>query len=109
MSQPLRIVMLGDNPTNPFVIPGTNRSYTTVVGTAINVPAEDATALVAHGWVSPAGGYIYGAGVTGSRPTVSSVPPVQVGTVYVDTTVPGVAVWCGPVTGWKNLSNGATI
>jgi hypothetical protein len=104
MSQPNLIVMPGDGAANPFTIPGTSRTYTCTVGSAISVVGEDANVLRSKGWVRCGPGTrITRSGATTARPTH---PEIAEG--FVDSTVGAVVIFAGPVSGWRNPVTGAS-
>ncbi len=108
MSLPVTIVMPGDGAANPFTIPGTTRRYSCSAGSAIQVPGEDAQALLSQGWVGLASrGNIRGCGPTSGRPTVANA--IKAGEVYLDTTVGIVVLYGGLRTQWLNPMTGAVV
>jgi hypothetical protein len=110
MSLPTSVVIASDVATNPFTIPGTTRTYSTTVGTAITVPGEDSPLLQGQGWLSldgtTAGPYL-GAFTTGARPTITQTKG-QIGTMILDTTLNYVLFWGGPTSKWVHAVSGAT-
>lgn len=78
-----------DSGANPIVVYG--RTYTAAIGTSIQVPASDASVLVANGWTR------FGrlSGTTAQRPT----SPVR-GLTYFDSTVGHIVVYDGAT--WRD-------
>jgi hypothetical protein len=65
-----------DTGANPVAVYG--RSYTCAVGASLQVPAQDASVLIANGWTR----FMRFSGTTAQRPTNATR-----GTTYLDTTV----------------------
>ena len=93
--------------TNPITVRGT--VYSSSIGTALDVPIEDASALIGNGWVPAAGGGGRGStepaqvGTTAQRPTAAygSGTPLEPASCYINTTTSKVEVWDG--TAFRNV------
>lgn len=100
--------MLGDYGVTPYTIPGTSRTYSTSVGTAITVPGEDAFILRSVGWVGAVDAPIKQTGATSARPSL--IGSGTIGHAYLDTTINNLVLWSGPVTNhWLSATTGASV
>lgn len=109
MGLPSLICMPADNALNPFTVPGTQRVYRCATGSAITVPGEDAVILCSSGWVSAAFNRMGANGFLATGTTAQRPVGVRQGATYLDTTVGGVIVYGGSVTGWLNAATGASV
>lgn len=100
-------------PGNPITVRGT--TYSSPIGTPLDVEWTDAQLLIANGWTPVARDGGRGStepgqvGTTAQRPTAGSggrVPLVQ-GTQYVDTTLGAIIVWDG--SNWRNAITGEAV
>lgn len=103
MAVSIKMIMPGDNAVNPFVVPGSNISYSCAAGSQIGVPVFHADLMIGVGWVNALGHY-GASGTTAQRPS----SPYK-GQTYLDTTVNAVIVFAGPKTGWLRSTSGASV
>jgi hypothetical protein len=93
-----------------YTIPGTTRTYTCALGSAISVVGEDAEIMRTQGWVGVQNAKMKYSGPTTNRPgspgAVDSI--IYQGQAYLDTTVNAVVIYGGPKTGWLNAATGAS-
>ncbi len=84
------------------------RTYTAVPGTPIDVPDQDARALISNGFREPLGSLtVASVGTTAQRPTMGIDNARDINTNYIDTTLGVVIFWDGRA--WRNIITGAVV